>query len=191
MNEERVQILKMLQEGRITVDEAARLIDALSSESEPPVAPTRGVAIPVEVFAANEDKQAETENREPFRYTFMGCNLENARFDGAHTEDSKIWFSNLENANLQNAHLQNAWVIGANLEHANLAGAHLEGAKIAGCNLDHANLSGADLRGAVLIGVNLEHAQMRGENLRGRILIGVNLAGRREQPQFSVSVTKE
>src|SRR5262245_25126663 len=52
MNEERVQILKMLQEGRITVEEAARLIDALSADTPAPAplpAPsTRSIAIPIE-----------------------------------------------------------------------------------------------------------------------------------------------
>jgi uncharacterized protein YjbI with pentapeptide repeats len=190
VNEERVQILKMLQEGRITVEEAARLIDALASEPETPVAPTRTVSIPVEVIAVDEEEPTRGESTWSFRYGFCS-NLENARFDGAELDESKIWFSNLDSANLQNAYLQNAWVVGANLDHANLEDAHLEGAKIAGSNLEHADLAGADLRGAVLLGVNLGQAQMRGANLRGRIMIGVNLTNLRDRPNFTVSVSKD
>ena len=43
MNEQRRQILEMLAEGRITADEAERLIDALTRErSQPPSAATAG-----------------------------------------------------------------------------------------------------------------------------------------------------
>ncbi|RIK44023.1 MAG: hypothetical protein DCC55_03685 [Chloroflexi bacterium] len=191
MNEERMQILRMLQEGRITVEEAARLIAALSTD-EPavPVSRHTPVSIPVEEIPPQGSPRVAPLFSWAFRYGLF-CNLENTRFEGAHLDNAKIWFSNLDSADLRDANLQDAWVVAANLDNANLVGANLEGAKIAASNLDHADLAGADLRGAVIIAANLERCDLRGADLRGQALIGVSMARYRAQTPVTTIVAEE
>jgi hypothetical protein len=188
MNEERMQILKMLQEGRISVEEAARLIAALSAD-EPalPASTHTPVSIPVEQIPPQSGPRLTPLFGWAFRYGLC-CNLENARFEGALLDNTKIWFSNLDSADLSDANLQDAWVVAANLDHASLVGANLEGAKIAASNLDHADLAGADLRGAVIIAANLERCNLRGADLRGQVLMGVSMARYGARPPVTTAV---
>lgn len=59
MSEERLQILRMVQEGKISVEEGARLIDALNEPGPPPPAPwelKRGKTLRIRVEDADGSK---------------------------------------------------------------------------------------------------------------------------------------
>lgn len=182
MNEERIHILKMLQEGKITVDEAAKLIQAVDhqqSNSEEPIVPVENI-VPTTRSAPTFEPP-----RTRFRWSlfnFLFSNLEGATVDGGLYANTLILCSNLYTANLRAGNFQEAWVLCANLEGANFEGANLQGAKIFASNLDHADFRGADLRDAVILCANLEHADFRGADLRGKTFIGVSLAGYKAEP---------
>ncbi|MFN8490498.1 MAG: pentapeptide repeat-containing protein [Caldilineaceae bacterium] len=185
MNEERVQILKMLQEGKITVEEAAKLIEAVSNKAMDQEIDAVKPVIPV----ANEPQRVTpVVQNEPLRprfrwslLTFLFSNLEGALVDGGLYENARLFCSNLEAANLRAGNFQDAWVLCTNLEGTNFEGANLEGARIFASNLDHADFRGADLRDAVILCANLEHADFHGVDLRGKTFIGVNLSGHKAQ----------
>jgi hypothetical protein len=184
MNEERLKILQMLQAGKITVEEASRLIEATERPAEEtsaviPAPASLAVAQPVEVVNVDPTEtrpEVRMLGRLSLKFVF-GVNLEGARTEGANFEGAKVLFSNLESVNLRNADLRGAWIIGVNLDNANFEGADLRGAVLAGANFDSADLRGADLRDAVLAAANFDSADLRGANLRGRRLIGVNMEG--------------
>ncbi len=194
MNDERVKILQMVQEGKISVEEAVRLIKAAEDPEptqQPPVVPA---VVDVPIVPASEHKSTivapvtaipvvntvePTESVRPvgrlsLRF-ILGVNLDGARMEGANFENAKILFSNLDGAKLRNADFRDAWVVGANLDGANFEGADLRGAVLAGVNLDNADFRGADLRDAVLMAGNFDSADFRGADLRGRRFIAVNM----------------
>ena len=182
MNEERMHILKMLQEGKITVDEAAKLIQAVDNQQSPSAEPI----VPVEnVVPATRSTPTFEPPRPRSRgslLNFLFSNLEGATVDGGLYESTLILCSNLHTANLRTGNFQEAWVLCANLEGANFEGANLQGAKIFASNLDHADFRGADLRDVVILCANLEHVDFRGADLRGKTFIGVSLAGYKAEP---------
>jgi uncharacterized protein YjbI with pentapeptide repeats len=190
MNEERMHILKMLQEGKITVDEAAKLIEALGNQPTADVStliPVTNETQPARVVGAAEQL------RPRFRWSmlnFLFSNLEGAIVDGGFYEGARILCSNLNTANLRTGNFQEAWVLCANLESANFEGANLEGAKIIASNLDHADFRGADLRDTVILCANFDHADFRGADLRGKTFVGVSMAGYKTK-EVTVPVTLE
>jgi uncharacterized protein YjbI with pentapeptide repeats len=181
VNEERMQILQMLQEGKISVDEAAQLIDTLSNRAgtattvpvinEPAVQPA--VAAPA-VRSAGSQAKGNWSIKNVF-----ASSLGNTIFEGTKLDGGRIWCCNLERANLRNADFTSAWVLGNNLDSANFEGANLNNVKLIGCNLDHADFTGADLHDSVIIGVNFDRGDYRGADLSGRTLIGLNLEGQK------------
>jgi len=188
MSEERMHILKMLQEGKITVDEAAKLIEAIGHQpaERATMIPVNNETQPVTRLAQSEP-QREPQS-EPLRprlllsmLTFLFSNLQGAIVDGGLYDGARIFCSNLDTANLRTGNFQDTWVLCANLESANFEGANLEGARIFAANLEHADFRGADLRDAIILCANLEHADFRGADLRGKTFIGVNLAGHKVQ----------
>lgn len=193
MNEERVSILQLLQDGKITVDEAMKLIETpdhatpervdataadLQAQGEPPETPEREpTAAPPEHWP---HQHQQGEQRARFRFPLEKvefANLRNARFDGANMEGATLNYANFDSVDLRNANCQNTDFTGANLHSANLEGANLQGANLTGANLHSTDLRGADLQDADLCGVNLHGADFRGADLRGRSLTGMNLAG--------------
>lgn len=181
MNEERVQILKMLQEGKITVEEAAKLLEVVSNKQLDEAQPV----IPVTNESQSLTPVVQNEPLQP-RYlwsllTFLFSNLEGALVDGGFYENARLFCSNLAQANLRTGNFQEAWVLCSNLEGANFEGANVEGARIFAANLDHADFRNADLRDAVILCANLDHADFHGADLRGKTFIGVSLAGHKVQ----------
>ncbi|CAN5868531.1 hypothetical protein BH10CHL1_BH10CHL1_19750 [soil metagenome] len=177
MNEERMHILKMLQEGKINVDEATKLIEAL--DNKPTEQISSFVPITNEMQSARNVAQLD-QPRLSFRWSmlnFLFSNLNGTIIDGGDYEGALILCSNLDSANLRTGNFQQTWVLCANLDSANFEGANLQGAKIFASNLDHADFRGADLRDATILCANLEGADFRGADLRGKTFIGVSLAG--------------
>jgi uncharacterized protein YjbI with pentapeptide repeats len=198
MNEERMQILKMLQEGKISVDEAAQLIEALSNRDAATVVPVSNT-LPVnnETIAAQRAAtavypQASTAPKSNWSVrNVFASNLGNTIFEGTQIDGGRIWCCNLENANLRNANFTNAWVLGDNLDGANFEGANLTNVKLIGCNLDHADFAGADLHDSVIIGVNFDRGDYRGADMSGRTLIGLNLGDQKLAVPTTPATSKE
>lgn len=57
MQEDRMQVLKMLEESKITAEEAARLLDALEGSGEPAEKPRTGKRILIKVTDAQTGKK--------------------------------------------------------------------------------------------------------------------------------------
>jgi uncharacterized protein YjbI with pentapeptide repeats len=179
MNAERMQILKMLQEGKLTVDEAAQLIEALQHRAE------KTVALTVE----NQPREASQSRASTGAWSLknvFASNVGNARFENTQLDGAHVWFCSLDGANLRDADLTDAWVLGINLNNTNLEGANLRNTKLVGSNLDRADFTGADLSGSTIIGVNFDHGDFRGADLSGRVLIGLDMS-RQQQLQSIVS----
>lgn len=188
MNEARVHILKMLQEGKITVEEAARLIETLGNAAPAGVSKLAAQAERVARPHPRADDAAAPHNGWTF-HPFLACNLDNTVWDDANLEQARVWFCNLDGADLRRADLRQAWVVANNLDGAKLEAATLTGARLIACNFDHADLSGADLSGALIIGANFDHADLRGNDLRNRVIIGLSFAGRRHVAMHSTART--
>lgn len=141
MSEERTKILRMLQEGKITVEDAARLIEAIEGaapgenkpEREPDFHQSQG-------SGSNEDSDGHESGLRGI--SFQGVNLHGTHFQGAKFEGIKLGETNLEGANLQDADLRNADLRDANLEGANLQGADFHGADLQGVDLTGVNMAG-------------------------------------------------
>jgi uncharacterized protein YjbI with pentapeptide repeats len=185
MNEDRLKILAMLQESKITIDEATRLLDALDNrrlDQSPTAVPVVNTAPYRAPAASQPDNGGIKINLSRSFFNFLFSNLEGAITDQGWFEQAKILFSNLDHTNLRKADCRQAWVVATNLEKANLEGANLEGARIFCANLDHADFRGADLRDCLIFAANFEHADFRGVDLRGRVFLGVNMAGSKPEP---------
>lgn len=182
MNEERMQILKMLQEGKITVDEAAKLIEAIDHKLSDGVDAASAEPMIEVINQAPAPSPVERQGPAPLALrwsmlTFLFSNLEGAQIDGGLYQNAKILCSNLNTANLRGGNFEDAWLLCTNLDSANFEGANLRGARIFASNLDHADFRGADLQDAIILCANLDHADFRNSDLRGKSFIGVNLAG--------------
>jgi uncharacterized protein YjbI with pentapeptide repeats len=197
MNEERMQILKMLQEGKITVDEAAKLIEAIDHKLSEDVNATIAEDVkrvePVITVTNQTPVASPVEARGPsplaLRWsllTFLFSNLEGAQIDGGLYQDAKILCSNLHDAHLRGGNFEDAWLLCTNLESANFEGANLRGARIFASNLNHADFRGADLQDAIILCANLDHADFRNADLRGKSFVGVNLAGFKSKEPVSI-----
>lgn len=191
MNDEQIRILQLLQDGKITVDEATRLMEAMDNRrmDRPAMAvpvvnvAPQGETVPYRATSSSQpDRGGIKINLSSSLFNFLFSNLEGAITDQGWFEHAKILFSNLDHANLRKADCRQAWVVATNLEKANLEGANLEGARIFCANLDHADFRGADLRDTLIFAANFEHADFRGVDLRGRTFIGVNMAGSKQDP---------
>jgi uncharacterized protein YjbI with pentapeptide repeats len=192
VNEERLQILKMLQEGKISVDEAAQLIEALSNRGTAAVVPVSNEPVAVPRASATVYTTSSPPPRGNWSVkNVFASNLGNTIFEGTQLDGGRIWCCNLENANLRNANFTGAWVLGDNLDGANFEGANLTNVKLIGCNLDHANFAGADLHDSVIIGVNFDRGDYRGADLSGRTLIGLNLEGQKQALPTTPATSKE
>lgn len=186
MNEERLKILQMLQDGKITVEEASRLIavtECPEVAANPVLASTGALAnVTPRVEVVNvppvDEPYREFRLRDllPLKFVF-GVSMDRTLTEGANFEGAKVLFSSLEGANLRHAKLHGAWLVGVSLEGANFEGADLRGAVLAGASFEHADFRGADLRDTVLAAASFENADFRGANLRGRRLIGVSMEG--------------
>ena len=153
MNEERMKVLQMLQEGKLSIEEAMRLLEAMESPAASLVATTQPAV--VQAIAQPTTRVADVaitpyvetgvvRRRDPA--IKLGLNLEGALLEGANLAGARLLFANLEGVDFRHANLEDVWIVGANLEHANFAGANLQGARLLGVNLDNADFQGADLR---------------------------------------------
>ena len=160
MSQARMQILQLLQAGKITVDEATGLLAAAErpgSEQLPP-SPPRLTA----TLTADEEEETTQWAKQPKTRLpdLIGTYLDGAKLEGAR----------LEGADLTGTYLGDADLRGADLRWADLTGTYLEGA-----NLRNANLQGATLTGAYLAQADFENADLAGVNLTGTHMPGVKV----------------
>lgn len=157
MNEDRMQILEMLQSGKISVEEATQLLEAAErpSVAAPSPTPTRETA--------TVDEQEDTQ---PTR----SAKIKLPNMIGTYLEGAKLAGAKLEGADLTGAYLGNADLRGADLRDADLTGTYLGGA-----NLRNANLRDATLTGAYLEKADFENADLVGVNLTGTHIPGAKV----------------
>lgn len=148
MNEDRVKILAMLQEGKITVDEAARLLEATDADANTP----RPAALPINGIAPKREEAAPHESIEnPNAGAFLaGARLDGTRLEGAKLAGAFLLGADLRNADLRNADLRGAFMPFADLYGANLQGANLNGAFMPFANGAEGTLAGISLPGAFM-----------------------------------------
>src|SRR5437870_2489708 len=127
MTEEQTMILQMVQNGKLTPDEAQRLLAALNQSAARPA-----VAEP----ARRGPDHSRREEGNP-----------QGRGRGFDTGAARV--------NLANAEMQGANLAGKNLSGVNLAGAKFSEANLSEANFSGANLSGAELNEADLSNGNL------------------------------------
>jgi hypothetical protein len=176
MEEGRIEILKMLEEKKITVDEAMELLQALNAaKNGQENGKTESAPKPPPSWDRHTNDHEESPKLR--RFNLAGANLSGVIFEGAKMDGVSIAAANLDGANFRNADLRDADLSGANLDSANFEGANLRRAKLTGANLGDANFAGANLEDADLSGANLPDTDFTDANLHGQSLAGTNLAG--------------
>lgn len=151
MSEDRLRILAMLKEGKISVDEASQLLEAMELDRQ-------GEALPAPVAPQSVEGTV--------------IRIENAVGKAEHSEDSAF-----AGAFLLGARIDGALTDGANLRGAFLLGADLRGADLRGANLSGVFMPFADLQNADLRNTNLNGAFMPFANGAGGSLANKNLSG--------------
>ena len=159
MSEQRIKILEMLSAGKITVDEAQKLLESVTNPG------------------ANSETGADEWKREkPFK-PYEGIEDEEQTQEGLVIDLSNVELSgavlggaNLKGAKLDGADLSGAVLSGANLENADLRGADLSGAVLDQANFRNADLRESDLSGSVLPRIDFEGVHHPSLKLSGVIL---------------------
>jgi len=168
MSQDRMRILRFLQDGRISAEEADRLLEALQQPAtvreRQPLPPARastpvrpapergeggGLEDDEELIGASAPLGSVIGRVELTGAALSGLRLEGARMDGADLTGAVLTGADLRGADLRDACLTGAMLAGANLKQANLRDADLTGSM-----LPRANLQGASLENATLVGVN-------------------------------------
>lgn len=158
MNEDRMQILEMLQAGKISVDEATRLLEAAERSRVVDSSPTPKRS----VSTLNEDEDAQPARSAKIKLPNMvGTYLEGAKLAGAKLEGADLTGAYLGDADLRGADLRDADLTGTYLEGANLRNANLRGATLTGAHLERADFENADLAGVNLTGTHIPGAKVR------------------------------
>ncbi|MCE7987984.1 MAG: hypothetical protein DYG89_43015 [Caldilinea sp. CFX5] len=197
MNEDRLSILKLLEEGKITVDEATQLLEAVeprltSDDQRQERTPTAEATHGEPQSQPKAQRKLKFPLHQAMNARFSATTLDGTNFDGATVEHANFEAADLTRTNFQDAYLHAAYFGGANLRNANFSNANLEGANLGGGDFTDANFTGANLTGAVLeggdfrnadfgeadlTGANLSGADFANADLRGQSLVGANLVG--------------
>lgn len=155
MNEERVKILQMLQEGKLSVEETARLLEATDQDYQlatpQPTLPIHRAVEPTlrVVDATNIDDASAGEP--PLAGAFLaGARLDGALLDGACLNGAFLLGADLRNADLRNADLSGAFLAFADLNGADLQGANLNGAFMPFANGANGNLANGNFASAFM-----------------------------------------
>ena len=158
MTEEQTIILQMVENGRITAEEAQRLLAALNRPS-----PSRGSgrAAPARPRAARPAVRPVIA-RGPRAMEQRGrrVDMAGAELCGSNLSGAELTEADMTGAKLSEADLSNAKLAGASLADADLSSANLSRADLSGADLTKANLCEADLSAAVLTGCNLTKADL-------------------------------
>jgi uncharacterized protein YjbI with pentapeptide repeats len=177
MNEDRMAVLRMLQEGKITVDEAAKLISSLGKEPAETRRQAEQRTQPVS-FQSNQGKSEPEEGEESDDTgSAQAWSGGNGSFDGATLTAANLYGAKFEGANFRNADLTGANVQEADFRGANFEGANLTGAMLVRANFRNSNFKGVDLTGAMMAGANFQDADLQGCSFTGAMLEGANFAG--------------
>lgn len=157
MNEDRMKILQMLQDGKISADEAARLLEAMEADD----LPTRTAVTPV-VYTDNVGDKEADENyidsitptkteQSPLASAFLlGARLDGAQLDGAQLHGAFLLGADLRDADLRNADLRGAFLAFVDLKGANLYGANLNSAFMPFANGVNGNLANSNFASAFM-----------------------------------------
>lgn len=150
MNEDRLKILAMLQDGKINVEEAARLLEATEAGANPSQRVSH-VANP-EIVEEDDDEPMPTRTAAnyPNSAFLLGAQLDGAKLDGAKLDGAFLLGADLRNADLRDADLTGAFLAFADLYNANLRGANLSGSFLLFANGAEGNLAGINWSGSFM-----------------------------------------
>ena len=155
MSEQRLKILEMLSEGKITVDEAQKLLESVSNSGsnanewkrEQPFKPYEGI----EDEEQTEDKPVIDLSKVKLSGTVLdGANLTGAKLDGANLSGTVLTNANLENADLRDANLSGAVLTDASLKNTDLREANLSGSVMPRIDFEGVHHPGLKLSGVIL-----------------------------------------
>ena len=173
MNTEQTQILQMLADGKITVDEATKLIDAAAAGQSSTFTTVQESA--EERKPTFVEEQKPTQRSSTGRWTNWANNLDGMLSRGANLEGAFFAANNIESANFENAEAESAKFVASNLENVTFEGANLKGAKILCANLEGANFRNANLEGVTIFAANFENANFEGADLCDQSYICTNM----------------
>jgi hypothetical protein len=155
MNEDRLQILGMLQDNKISVEEAARLLEATEQDRQI-VHPQSALRIPLPAdqtvrVVRDVTDSPEAASEPPLAGAFLaGARLDGALLDGACLNGAFLLGADLRDADLRNADLSGAFLAFADLNGADLQGANLNGAFMPFANGANGNLAKGNFSGAFM-----------------------------------------
>lgn len=169
MNEDRLKILAMLQEGKITVEEAGRLLEATEADTKGSSSLTPAVNAIRVAPQADVPPSPARENSSDGAF-MVGARLTGAKLEGAKLAGAFLAGADLRNADLRNADLRGAFLAFADLYNADLHDANLNGAFMPFANGADGNLAGINLPGAFMPFTRFHGRQMQpvGEAGNGR-----------------------
>lgn len=193
MSDEMMKILQMLEEGKITAQDAHKLLSVISESSQkaptsdqPSTVGSRSPSIPL---LPDIGKIVNDALREAFSEVERELeNLNIAELVGTATAQGvRFAGARLSKTNLMDARMDNSTRFeGANLEGTVFVDADLRGADLRNANLSFSNFTDANLRHADLRGANMSHSNFVDANLANADLRGANLShGKYTDADFS------
>ena len=201
MSDQTMRILKMLEEGKLTVEEADRLLAKIQElearevrpeheQRHPPHPHRPGFHVPhVGVPPIPDVGRILSESipdvgqivgdamrdafgpGSPFSQTH-GAPTGTMSFKGVRFLGARLDFADFTNAKLDNK----TRMEGANLAHATLVGVDLRGTDLRGADLSHSDFTDAKLQGADLRGARLSNGTYVNADFRDAILHGADLS---------------
>ncbi len=201
MSDQTMRILKMLEEGKLTVEEADRLLakiqelEAREARAEheprhPPHSDRPGFHVPHFGIPPIPDVGRIVSESIPDVGQIVGDAMRDAfgpgspfgqthgaptgtmSFKGVRFQGARLDFADFTNAKLDNK----TRMEGANLAHATLVGADLRGADLRGGDLSHSDFTDAKLREADLRGARLSNGTYVSADFRDAVLYGADLS---------------
>ncbi len=191
MSEQSMKILRMLEEGKITVEQASELLSKVQEleddDAESGERPSRHERGPRHARAPRAPGPGPHFNIPPVpeipdvRKIVRDAMDQMPDVNKIVREAMHDAFSGLgpmhgEGEQGAGFTYKGAHFVGARVEHTDLSDAQLEDAKLQGADLRYADFSDADLRGADLRGANLSYSDFSDADLRGADLRGANLS---------------
>jgi hypothetical protein len=209
MTEQMARILKLLEEGKLTAEEANTLISAMNAHTEipdystshpqPRPQPKPGSQIRHggrhghDIRPPKPPKPPQPPDIDLRGASLNGVDMENIRLkhsaldgiklDGAKVNKAKMKYSNFIDADFRGADIRDA-----RLDHSSFSNANFRNANLRGADLSHGCYDAIDAEGANLEYADFSHSNLAGGDFRGvdkpRLwLRGVSMPGVKYRPQ--------
>jgi uncharacterized protein YjbI with pentapeptide repeats len=135
-----------------------------------PAMDLRGVALPELIAVRTRDLRGTRFDGARINWSFSGCALADAVFDGCEGKNVDFGGCDLSRASFVGARLPGAVFFGADLQRADLTRISMRGGQLKDANCGNALLRDSDLRLVWAAGADLRGADLRGADLTGASL---------------------